>query len=112
MYNRMRDQMIDLLTELGKVDISKQPNYLARVALRDALVAYGVPRPTSEMLVSTMKVSVSAQAVNDAELMRRVCETYGVLIGGMYRTIVTDFETNADQVLQAMCADMSLQMEF
>lgn len=112
MYNHMRDQMIDLLTQLGKVNIAQAPNYRIMIALRDAFVSYGVPRATAEQLVATMKISVSEQAANDAELVRRVCETYGVLVGGMYRVISVDFDTSADQVLISMASQFSITMEF
>lgn len=111
-YSRMRDQMIDLLDQLSKVRPTEAPNYRMMLSLRDAFVEYGVPRATAEMLVSKMKISVSEQAANDAELVRRVCETYGVLVGDMYRTMQADFETSADQVLVAIASQFSITMEF
>lgn len=111
-YNYMRDQMMDLLTQLSKVNVTEAPNYRMMIALRDAFVTYGVPRATAEQLVSTMKISVSEQAANDAELVRRVCETYGVLVGGMYQVISADFESSADQMLVRMAGEFSITMEF
>lgn len=112
MYNHMRDQMIDMLDQLSKVNISEAPNYRMMVALRDAFVDYGLPRATAERLVASMKISVSEQAANDDELMQRVCETYGVLVFDMYTTIKADFENSADDVLCAMAGQMSVTMEF
>lgn len=112
MYNHMRDKMIDVLDQISKVNISEAPNYRVMLALRDSFVAYGVPRVTAETLVSKMKISVSAQAANDHELMRRVCETYGVLVGDMYQVISADFENSAHDVLCAMAGQLTLSMEF
>lgn len=112
MYNHMRDQMIDLLTQLGKVNIAQAPNYRMMIALRDSFENYGVPRATAERLVSTMKISVSEQAANDAELVRRVCETYGALVGDMYNVIQADFESSADQMLVRIAGQFSITMEF
>jgi hypothetical protein len=111
-YSRMRDQMIDLLDQISKVRPTEAPNYRMMLALRDAFVEYGVPRATAEMLVSKMKISVSEQAANDAELVRRVCEAYGVLVGDMYRTIKQDFDTSPDQMLISIAGHLSLTMEF
>ena len=111
-YSYMRDQMINVLDQLSRVDIAQTPNYRMMVSLRDAFVNYGVPRATAELLVSEMKISVSEQAVSDAELMRRVCETYGVLVGDMYRMILSDFQSSPNQVLVAMAGQMSITMEF
>ena len=112
MYNHMRDQMIDLLDQLSKIKCSTAANYRMMIALRDAFVDYGVPRATAEQLVAIMKISVSEQAVNDAELVRRVCETYGVLVGDMYHTIKQDFETSPDQMLISIAGQFSITMEF
>lgn len=112
MYNHMRNKMIDVLDELRKVNISQAPNYRMMVALRDAFVNYGLPRSTAERLVASMKISVSEKAANDEELVRRVCETYSVLVFDMYTTIKSDFENSADDVLCAMAGQMSIQMEF
>ena len=112
MYDRMRNKMIDLLDELSKVNISQAPNYRMMIALRDAFVDYGVPNATAEQLVATMKISVSEQAANDAELVRRVCETYGVLVADMYRTISADFGSSADHMLVRMAGQFSITMEF
>ena len=112
MYNRMRDQMINLLDQISKVNISQAPNYRMMISLRDAFVHYGVPRATAETLVSKMTISVSENAVNDQELVRRVCEAYGVLVGDMYRMISADFENSADDVLCAMAGQISVTMEF
>lgn len=112
MYNHMRNQTIDLLDQLSGVRMEDAPNYKCMLALRDSFVYYGVPKPTAEQLVATMKISVSEQAVNDSELMRRVCETYGVLVGDMYRVIKLDFESSADHMLVQMAGQMSVQMEF
>jgi len=111
-YSRMRNEMMDLLDQLSNIKPTQAPNYRMMLALRDAFVNYGVPRATAEMLVSKMKISVSEQAANDAELVHRVCEAYGVLVGDMYRTIHTDFETSADQVLIAFAEQFSITMEF
>ncbi len=111
-YSYMRDQMIDVLEQMSRMNLSQAPNYRMMVALRDAFVNYGVPRATAELLVSTMKISVSEQAVNDKELMRRVCEGYGVMVGDMYRMISADFVSSPDQVLLAMAGQLSLTMEF
>jgi hypothetical protein len=112
MYSYQRDQMQDLLDRMGKVNIAQAPNYRMMVLLRDAFVAHGVPRATAEQLVSTMKISVSEQAVNDVELVRRVCETYGVLVADMYKIISADFESSADQILVCMAGQFSITMEF
>lgn len=112
MYNHMRDQMIDLLDQLSKVNISQAPNYRLMIALRDSFENHGVPRATAEKLVATMKISVSEQAVNDAELVQRVCETYGALVGDMYNMIQADFVSSADQVLMCMAGQLSITMEF
>jgi hypothetical protein len=111
-YSYMRDQMIDVMEQMSRINVSESPNYRMMVSLRDAFVNYGVPRATAELLVSEMKISVSAASVNDAELMRRVCEGYGVLVGDMYRMISKDFESSPDQVLLAMAGQMSITMEF
>lgn len=111
-YNYMRNQMIDLLTQLSDVRATDAPNYRMMIALRDAFVDYGVPRATAEQLVAIMKISVSEQAANDAELVRRVCEAYGVLVGDMYRTIKQDFDTSPDQMLISIAGHLSLTMEF
>lgn len=112
MYNHMRNQMIDLLDQLSKVNIAQAPNYRMMIALRDAFVDYGVPNATAEQLVSTMKISVSEQAANDQELVRRVCETYGVLVADMYRTISVDFGSSADLMLVRIAGQFSITMEF
>jgi pyrroline-5-carboxylate reductase len=104
--------MIDVLDQLSRVNMAQAPNYRMMVALRDAFVNYGVPRATAELLVSKMKISVSEQAVNDAELVRRVCEAYGVLVGDLYVMISKDFESTPDQVLLAMAGQLSITMEF
>jgi hypothetical protein len=111
-YNYMRNQMMDLLTQLSDVRPTDAPNYRMMLALRDAFVTYGVPRATAEQVVSTMKISVSEQAANDDELVRRVCETYGVLVGDMYKVISADFDTSAHQVLSNMAGQLSITMEF
>jgi hypothetical protein len=112
MHNYMRDQMIDLLDQLSKVNIAEAPNYRIMLQLRDAFVNHGVPRATAEQLVATITINVSEQAANDDELVRRVCETYGVLVGDMYRVISADFESSADQMLVRMAGQFSISMEF
>jgi hypothetical protein len=111
-HNYMRNQMMDLLDHLSKVNIAQAPNYRMMIALRDSFENYGVPRATAERLVATMKISVSEQAVNDQELVRRVCETYGALVANMYRIISADFENSADDVLVSMAGQFSITMEF
>lgn len=111
-YNYMRDHMIYLLDELSKVNIAQAPNYRMMIALRDAFVDYGVPNATAEQLVAAMQINVSEQAGNDAELMRRVCETYGVLVADMYRTISADFGSSADLMLVRMAGQFSITMDF
>jgi len=111
-YDYMRNRMIDVLTKMSRMDVKNAPNYRMMLALRDAFVAYGVPKASAELLVGAMKISVSEQAVNDPELMRRVCEAFGVLVGDMYQAIRTDFETNPDQILLSMAGQLSINMEF
>lgn len=111
-YDYMRNRMIDVLTKMSRMDVKNAPNYRMSLALRDAFVAYGVPQPAAELLVAAMKINVSENAVNDAELMRRVCEAFGVLVGDMYQAIKTDFQTNPDQMLAAMAGHLSLDMNF
>lgn len=110
-YEHMRDRMIYITTQMSRMDVKQAPNYRMMLALRDAFVAHGVPTASAEHLVAAMKISVCEQAMNDAELVRRVCEAFGGLIGEMYKAIRTDFETQPDQILLSMASQLSVTME-
>lgn len=111
-YEHMRNKMMDALDTLRKVDIAQAPDYRMMVALREHFIAYGVPPSTAELMVGHMTIDVSERAVNDPELMRRVCETYGVLVGDIYAQIQKDFVHNPDQILLSMASHISIKMNF
>jgi hypothetical protein len=82
------------------------------ILLRDSFVNHGLKRSTAERLVSTMRISISEDAINDQELVEMVLESYGRLAYRMYLSIKADFLNDADDVLCNVASTMSIVMEF
>lgn len=112
MYNRMRDQMMDMFDALKKLELSEAPNYKFMVALSERLKADGVPTQVAERLVTGMTVKIGESAGADKELMRRAVECYADLIVRMRDQIQKDFSSNAYDILESIAHEFALTMEF
>ena len=111
-YDYLRDQMIDLFAEIGRMDITQAPNYKMMVALCTRFKADGMPAEAAERLVARMDIKISPDVGKDDELMRRAVECYGDLVQRMADQISKDFTGNPYQILESMASQFSLHMEF
>lgn len=112
MYNRMREQMMHLLSDMASVNFADAPNYKLMVALCARFKADNIPDYVAERLAASMSINISQACSDDQELMQKVVSTYADALLHLLTQIKQDFPSCAYDVLLIMASQFKIEMDF
>jgi predicted PP-loop superfamily ATPase len=112
MYDRMRDQALQILEVVQTLDWADQPAFRMKHALSKRLKSEGVPVAVAEMLVMRMKITVSESCGQDTDLMHACVDAYSRMILNMRDYLSTHYDHDVHELLLSQAATMEFELTF
>lgn len=72
----MREEFLEMLRNMDKVDLSTSPNYIVMCRLHKALDDKGMSCEDTNLVVGNIRIDVNQEFVDDTELLNQAIETY------------------------------------
>ncbi len=108
----MRNEFLEILTNLDNTDLGKTPNYIfmKNFAIRgEHFGSY----PCATFITSKIKINVNQNFIEDKELFDKTIETYINCLNRLWKQLKNDFgELAGKEMFLEMVGQMSIEYNF